>query len=259
MTNTLEPRVVRIRDIWTWMKETADLFQRRVVFFVLLSLLFHYLAYSARSLGIFGPLLGLLICQLSIAISIAAAKAADDSHTLELKTVWDTTRNIIWYLMLLTLLYAVLFLIAAIVGQYIDFDLPSVDYSAKPLYKKLAWLRLGQFAFMIMYSAIVIASFWFLNPLLALHSMRLRDAISLAKRGINKNAIVIFVASYPFLLLILVLDLISELSLFANLFFVPLFGVYQYVSYRHVYLGKKENSPARVRASVAAVTSEPAR
>jgi len=243
VANTLEPRTVEVRDIRDWMRESCGLFQRRLFVFMSVSIAFHFLAYSARSLGAIGILLGILLCQISIALSIAIADAADRATSLTFKSALLTVRKLIWYLLVLTALYTAIFLLAFVIGLYIDMELPSIDYSAKPLFSQLAWLAYGHLAFMIIYMGIVITSFWFLNPLLALHSLTLRDSISLAKRAEARNFLVVFVASYPIMLVLIAFELISELSLFLNIFLVPLFGIYQFVSYRHVFLGKKENSP----------------
>lgn len=259
MGDTLEPRPVRVRDIRDWLKESADLFRRRLLFFVCLSLAFHYLAWSSRIFGVPGLVLATLICQVFVALSIFAAHAADNTRPISLRTMWITVRNIIWYLVLLTLLYVVIFVLAMFVGQYLDFNLTGVDYTAKPLYQSLRWLFMGQFAFIVILSCIVITSFWFLNPLIALHSLKLRDAIRLARRAESKNILVVFVASYPLLLGALAIDLVSELGLFANIFLIPLFGIYQYVSYRHVFLGKKENAPVPVAEEVAVADEVQAR
>lgn len=255
LANTLEPRPVKTRDIWVWMKESFGLFQRRLLAFVCISVIFHVLAYTARHLGGFGPLLGILLCQISIALTIVIAETADRSRRLKLKAAFNCVRNSLWYLLILTLLYAALFIAAFVIGKYIDIDVPSIDYTAKPLYQQLAWLSFGQLTFLIIYMGIVITSFWFLNPLLALHSLKMRDAIMLARRAENINVHVVFIASYPLLLAMIGFELISELSLFANIFLVPLFGIYQYVSYRHVFLGKKENSPATIAQSETVVAT----
>ena len=107
----------------------------------------------------------------------------------------------------------------------------------------------GEMSFIILFMGSLATSMWFLPPLLSLHDLNIRDARALAKRADEKNALVILLGgNMPFLLFI-ALMMITEISLILSLLVVPFVAIYQYVSYRHIFLGRKQNAPAIAKAS----------
>ncbi|HHH36085.1 MAG TPA: hypothetical protein ENK48_04570 [Gammaproteobacteria bacterium] len=254
MSKMLEPRRVSIRDIPCWLRESWALFTRRTACFMGISVAYYLLAMSARSLPGLGLLLGILLCQVGAVLMIRLAMAADHSDALAFKPTWGMIRNVLWCLLLLTVVYLVLYVsVLLLTLTFLSPEvLPGNDYAGTALFAAFRWVLPGELAFLILYTGIVVTSLWFLTPLLALHELTLRDAMRLARRAEGRNEGVILAASYlPFLPFVL-LFMYSDLSLPLSLLYVPLFAIYQYVSYRHVFLGRRDNKPARARVRAAA-------
>jgi len=209
------------------------------------------------SVGALGFLLTILLCQITLCILVVFAEAADLSKTVKLSAIYRMTRNVIWSLLLLTLLYAMIYVAIFLVTQFIEFDAPSTTHTSETVLSLITLLIYGDFAFKVLYLGVTITTFWFLTPIISLTELKLGEATSLARRGESKNALVIYVASYAPLFVIVAASLVSELSLFLSIFLLPLFGTYQYVSYRHVFLGRKDNNPALARQSAAKHTYAP--
>ncbi len=251
MSDVLEPRRVEIRDIPDWLRESFGLFKRKPVLFSSLSIIYFLLGFSTMSIGALGFLLTILLCQIAICILVMIAQAADHSKRVNISAGYKIIRNVIGYLLLLTLLYAMIYIAIFLVTQFIEFDVPSTPHTSETVLSLISVLIYGDFAFKIIYLGVTITTFWFLTPIISLTELKLGEAISLARRGECKNALVVYVASYGPLFVIVAASLVSELSLFLSIILLPLFGAYQYVSYRHVYLGRKNNNPALARQRAA--------
>ena len=101
----------------------------------------------------------------------------------------------------------------------------------------------------------MVTTMWFLLPLSVFHKMGFVELVLFAKQGERKNFPVIAAASYLPFMVFFVLFVFSELALVVAVVALPLFAIYMYVSFRHVYMGRKESLPAKV-AAVEAVPAE---
>jgi hypothetical protein len=247
MSNCLEPRQVSPKDIKIWFRETIGIFYRRPIFFLFWSLCFYSTAYFTARLPWVSLLFGLLLCQIFFSINIIFAKSVDESRVVTFSECIENLKTYIFYLMLLSVLYFVIYIVSALLTIYFHFSMPSVDYSKNETYLLLKGLEPGTIRFYVLYLGIVVSSFWFLNPLIILNHLGLAEAIKLAKKADSKNEWTIFLASYVPLICFVILSLISEISLAVGFALYPLFSIYQYVSYRHVFFGKKENMPVATR------------
>ena len=155
--------------------------------------------------------------------------------------------NSVVTVLLLSLFYVLMWLVAAKVASFLIVDdLLGID-SGPPAIPYLQWLYPGTISLFVVYIGVMITTLWFLLPLTVFHKLSLLDAMRLAKRGEQKNFVVVVLASYlPFSAFFL-LFMFSELALLVAVACLPLFGIYLYVSYRHVYLGRRDNAPAKVR------------
>ena len=251
MSGLLEPRRVSIRDIPVWLRESWQLLWRRPLLFVATSVICHLAAYSASSIPWVSALFVILVGYVGLLVLIHFAESADHTRPIGLLPAYRMIRRAILGLLLLTVIYILIYVAVALLTLLIDFKTPAVDYSERDLYRAFRWVWPGKFALTLLYIGIIMTSMWFLPPLLALHELGFRDARKLAWRGYWMNDWVIFVAAYlPFVMLIL-LTLVTELSYLLNLLFLPLLAIYLYVAYRHVFLGKRENSPVPVAARTA--------
>lgn len=248
MSGLLEPRRVRPGDILVWIRESWSLLWRRPILFFTTSAVFHLLAYSVSRTSYVSTLLVILVGYMSLLVLISFANASDHSRPVNVMPNYRMIKRVILSLLLLTIIYILIYLAMAILTLLIEFEAPAIDYSARELYTAFKWVWPGKFSFTILYIGIVMTSMWFLPPLLALHELDIGDARKLARRAQQKNEWVVFLASYiPFVLMI-VLTFVTELSYLLNLLFVPLFALYLYIAYRHVFLGKRENSPVPLKA-----------
>jgi hypothetical protein len=253
--NYFGPRRVSIRDVPGWLREAWLLFLRRPVSFVVLALVFYFLSYASRSLGIFFLPLALLLCQIFLYIGIVIAEAADHSRRVPHKPTYAMIRNVLWIQIGLAFVFMVLFFLSVLIGMAIASKLPPVaDVTESELFMFLKWLWPGKIAFLSLYFGLIILSLWFLSPLLALHEIGLRDSMALAKRAERMNEEVLLAASHlPFILFSLSMSFLPGLSLVMAFLMFTLFAPYQYVVYRHVFLGRKQNKPAIARATHALV------
>ena len=256
MSGIFEPRRISLRDVPVWARESWHLLWRRPLLFLATSLVFHVVAWSVSDVAYVSALIVILLGYLSLLVLINFAAAADHTRAVKYLPTYRMVRRVIPGLLLLTVIYILIYVAVAILALLIEFEAPAVNYYERELYLTFRWVWPGKFALTILYIGIMVTSMWFLPPLLALHELGLGDARKLARRAYRINDWIVFLAAYvPFVVLIL-LSLVTELSYLLNLLFVPLFALYLYVSYRHVFLGKRENSP--VPAKTAAVPARTA-
>lgn len=261
MSEIFEPRRVQVRDIPGWMRESWELFARKPVSFLALALTFYGLAYAARTLGPFALLFVVLLCQIVLLVAIANAESADLSKKLRLKPTFAMLRNVVWMLAFLALVYVLVFFVCMALGAIVSRVIPgpAMDRTHTQLFSLVKWLWPGHLAFMGLYLGLLWLSFWFISPLLALHEMGFRASASLAKEAERRNEWVIFVAATPpWCVLAVLMIFLADVSMVAWFLFFPLFASYQYVIYRHVFLGRRRNKPvpslvtnARLATSVA--------
>ena len=249
MSNHFEPSPVRAKDIPIWIRESWSLMWRRPVLFFPISILYHLLTFASRTISYVALLVSVLICYVFTLLIINFAEAADNSRNIELLPNYYKIRNLIVSLLIFAFAYIVLFLVAAIVSNLVSFNLPSVDYSDRQIYVLFRWVWPGKVSFMILYLGIVVSAMWLLPPLLSLHELKISDAKRLARKAEKLNEWPIFLASYLPLVLVIALSLVTEVSFLLSIFFVPLFPIYMYVAYRHIFLGKRDNVPIPAKKS----------
>lgn len=250
MPECLEPERVSIKDIPGWATESWNLLWRRPLMFFAASIVYHGLALAARSIPYLSLLVSILLCHILLLLLIRQAESADIGKAGGFLPAYATIRRAILVLLTLTLLYLCIFLAAAVFAALLIPHEPVGQAASPPPVAALRWIGPGEVAFMILFMGTIVTSGWFLAPLLALHELATRDARALAKRAFDRNDIVILVASNLPFFAILALAAFTELSLLLSLAIVPLFAIYQYVSYRHVFLGRKQNQPVPTRAAV---------
>lgn len=254
MDNYFGPRRVSIRDVPGWLREAWLLFLRRPAAFVALSLVFFFLSNASRTLGAFFLLFALLLCQIFLFVGIVIAEAADLCRPVPHKPTYAMIRNVLWMQLILALVFTVLFILSLLVGMALASKLPPPGDLHSDLFAYVKWLWPGKIAFLSLYFGLIILSLWFLSPLLALHEMGLRASWAMAKRAERMNEEVLLAASHlPFILFSVSMSYLPGLSLVLAFLLFTLFAPYQYVVYRHVFLGRKQNRPALARANPALV------
>ena len=124
-------------------------------------------------------------------------------------------------------------------------------------FASFSWLGAGFLPLLILMYCIVVSTLWFLLPLLTLSPLNIEESRKIARWAEQINEWAIFVATYTPLIFISILLVLTELSIILNLLYLPFFSIYMYITYRHVFLGRKENYPI-VEKSVEAIDAEPA-
>jgi len=205
---------------------------------------------SSQSIPWIALLLSVLLCYMLLLVVIAGAEAADHHRRLGLARIYAMLRRVIVSLSLLALLYLSIFIISAVITALLLPSLPAGAQQADEPLRVLRWIEPGELSFMILFMGTIVTSMWFLAPLLALHEIGLRDARALARRAFDKNDIVVLVASNVPFFGILGCALVTEISVALSPLLVPLIAIYQYVAYRHVFLGRRENAPLPAKAAV---------
>lgn len=248
MMQPLEPGYARVEDIPDWAREAWRLLWRRPLVFFGLSIAFHGIALSAGSIPLLSLLTPVLVCLAVMLILIHCARAADLTKRIDLPELYAMLRRAILFVLLFTLICVVIFVVAVLAAVSLFPEAPGSGSQGREVLALLQWLWPGTLAFLIFYTGTIMTFTWFLLPLLALHELAIGDARALARHAIRKNEKVVLIASVvPFLALIL-LGLLTEASSLLNPVAVPLFAAFQYVSYRQIFLGRKQNAAVPAKA-----------
>ena len=250
MSDCLEPQRVSLRDIPHWARESWQLLWRRPLGFLVASLVYHGLALSSHSIPWIALLLSILLCYMLLLAVIVGAEAADNHRALGVVRVYAMLRRVVVSLSLLSAFYLCIFIVAAVLTALLLPGASGGEQAASEQLAVLRWIEPGELSFMILFMGTIVTSTWFLAPLLALHELGLRDARALAKRAFDKNDIVVLVATNVPFFGILGCALLTEVSVALSPLLVPLIAIFQYVSYRHVFLGRRENAPLPAKSTV---------
>lgn len=248
MTDSLEPEKVTLSDVRIWLRESVALLRRKYWVYLPFSLCFFLAAFKLQMFSYVTFFAGLILCQAVLAVTIEIACASDHSQPVSVWRCYQALLNSVVTVLLLSVFYVLMWLVAARVASFLIVDdLLGID-SGPPAISYLQWLYPGTISLFVVYIGVMITTLWFLLPLTVFHKLSLIDTMKLAKRGEQKNFAVIVVASYLPFSGFFVLFMFSELALVVAVACLPLFGIYLYVSYRHVYLGRRDNAPARVQS-----------
>lgn len=249
MNPSLEPESVALSDVRIWLRESMALLRRRYWVYLPMSLGLFFLAFKLQMFSYVTFFAGLVLCQAVIAVTIELASATDNSQPVSAVRCYQALLNSVVTVLLLSAFYLLMWLVAARVASFLIVDDLLGMESGPPAISFLQWLYPGTISLFVVYIGVMITTLWFLLPLTVFHKLGLIDAMKLAKRGEQKNFAVIILASYAPFSAFFLLFMFSELALVVAVPGLPLFGIYLYVSYRHVYLGRRDNAPVPVRQS----------
>ncbi len=227
------------------------LFRRRPIVFLLVSLVFFFASYKLRITGFVTFFIALMMCQIAVVACIVIARAADESRTLTLNLWYQSFVNSVITVVLFSAFYVLLWVVAAKVADMLMLDEVVSEASVPPAISVLQWLYPGTISLFVVYIGVMVTTMWFLLPLSIFHKLGFVDSIKLAKLGERKNFTVVAAASYLPFMVFFVLFYFSELALVVAVIALPLFAIYLYVSFRHVYMGRKESQPAEAKVTSA--------
>jgi hypothetical protein len=252
MAESLEPEKVELSDVRVWLRESVALMRRKYWLYVPFSLLFFYVAFKLQMANYLTFFAALILCQAVLAITIEIASACDHSQPVSAIRCYQAVLNSVVTVLLLSMFYVLMWIVAARVAEFLFVDDVLGIETGPPAISYLQWLYPGTISLFIVYIGIMITTMWFLLPLTVFHKLGMLDTMKLAKRGEQKNFVVVVVASYVPFSVFFLLFMVSELALIVAIGGLPLFGIYMYVSYRHVYLGRRDNVPVPARQQQAA-------
>ena len=246
---------VEFADILVWLKESGLIFRRRPVVFLVISVAFFVLCHKVRISGYLTFFIALILCQAAVVACIVVARGADESKTLTLNIWYQSLFNAVTTVVLCSAFYVLLWVIAARLASMLMLDEVVSESSVPPPIASLQWLYDGTISLFVIYIGVMVTTMWFLLPLSIFHKLGFIDSVMFAKQGERINFPVIAAASYLPFMVFFILFVFSELALVVAVAALPLFAIYMYVSFRHVYMGRKESQPEKVK-SVEAVPAE---
>ena len=257
MSAYLEPRKVEKGSTRKWWYNTRELFARNPLRFLVIALLFFLMSLGTIRLRWFSFPLGLLLTQLFLSTTILTAEAADLHKELSLRDYYTNIRDLIVILITHCAAYFAVILILIIAISFLSFDINVTEYSASEYFALLWWLVPGMFNFELLYSVIIVTNLWFLTPLVTLNHLHISDAARLSWKADKLNTLAVFgTVIVPFIVLFLLFTSTVLSTVFTFMLF-PFFGIMQYVSYRHVFLGRKDNQGAVICSSRKALVPVP--
>lgn len=250
MSQPFEPDKAEWSDIPGWVTEARDLVRRRWILFSVITCLHILVSVLTRDMGYLTLTLGVVITQCFLVVLIEAAKASDDSTRLPIKACLDQLQRLALNFVVLAIVCTLMALAALMVGSLLAPKVPAVDYSESSVYLAIQWLTPGVARFFFIYAVVTIWGMWFLYPLLTFTELSLREAAVLAKVADRRSDYVFLVISFVPLFVFVLLLLITEIALVAGTLFLPFYAALQYVSFRHIFMRRKSNSPAKVLSAV---------
>lgn len=252
MAQSLEPDSAEISDIPIWMSEARALILRRPWLFVVLTAVYVGVCWLTRDMGILSLPLGVLLCSFFLVLLIAAARVSDDSGRLTVLDAVGLLQRLSVSLVLLAVISSLFVLSALALGSLLSPPSDPPAYTEGDMFLSLLWLAPAAVRFFFLFAAIAVSGMWLLLPLLIFHELSLLEGAVVARKGEQRNRLVLLIVGYAPLFTFILMLLFSGFALVAGVLFMPFFAALQYVSYRHIFMRRKSNSPARALVSVAA-------
>jgi len=263
MSEQLEPGKAELEDVPDWLWSAHALVWRRWRVFLTLTVLYFGLSLLTQSIGYWALPLGFIVALAFVMIGILAAKHADDCISFDIQSLIPLLQKNIDRIVVLSLLVTVITFAALALGSWLLPVLPeamgnSIVETPAFLERLITWLAPGSMRFFIVVLSVTISGMWFLLPLCVFHSLSMLECALLSKRAETLNLSVILLVGYtPLMGTILILLLHDIGYVFITVAF-PYFAAVQYVSYRHVFMRRKQNSPERaISPSFITVSAEP--
>jgi len=258
-----EPRRVEANAPWRWAREAFGLIGRRPLSFGLLSVALLALFFAAFQVEqtLLRFLIALLLPPLGIGSFLRLAEAADQSRPVALTELLPTNGEALRVVLIAALGYGLIFaLIQAVSVSGLSMEPGTLADERWRNYADAAAAMLGLPLAMIIkgvlfgtslaaFSGLMLVLFvWFALPLIQLGKLTSTMALRLSWSAYRLNAHRIGLASVATLgamvaVILLTLGLAAVLA-------APFIGAMLYVSYREVFLGQAENSPAQVQQQV---------
>jgi len=250
MAEQLEPGKAEIDDVPDWIRLAHALIWRRGRLFIVLTVAYFGVSLLTQNMGYMTLPLGYVITLAFLLAGILIAKHSDESLSLEPQTVITLLQKTILRLIILALLATIVTVAAVVLGSWL---LPVLPQSASPaglqtpemIGRLINWIVPGSIRFFIVALAVTISGMWFLLPLIVFHTLTLLESALLSKRAERINISVVLLIGYGPVFGVILLLLLHDIGYLVTAALLPYFSAVQFVAYRHIFMQRKQNSPAR--------------
>jgi hypothetical protein len=249
----MQPQVVKPGDALIWVREALALLGRKPFTSAFLTLTMIALTLLVTSESLWSVVLGALICQLYLVAMMLTAEAADRGLLLRHVSLSGALRDVAGFCAAIAFAAGLIVVVVALIFA------PLIEATATGIESVVqheqAWLLAllvtpALIAFSVFGVGIAWLHQWFVYPLLVHHKLGMRLTMRLAFRAQFINAPTFALVLVVPVLLLNALLLFWENSALPLAITLPIAGALLYVSYRHVFLGRRENEPIRRSASV---------
>ena len=249
MPTEFEPRQVTASDALAWFKEAFGLILRRPHYFVLPVLPVLLLAFEPLIYLVLYPIFYLLLFTIQLSLS----EVADNSNGVRVTRLWHQLKQV---LMLNAGLYGGMMFMRIIVLVMLQMGYTPPLVEQVNIDKMPEWMQhineLSSLGIVLLIFLQFIQGL-FRHALLIFHDLPADVARHLSRKATLLNYMVIWRVSAAILF-------VHFLSFFAPSWagfviqdaILLLLPAYLYVAYRHIFLGKKENAPVKVRQIIGA-------
>jgi len=260
---TLEPNRVELTDVANWFKLALLLLTRRPVYFFLVTIIYFFAMFFVQTaitslsesvfpivlfslyVAVVTFILFLVLCGFILQAEVADHSQASDFRSL-LEAVISGQRVILR-----------ISIIAMFVGAFYWVVMLGFakDTNVLQSAEQVIDTMLAQHGLPFMFECKVTATFlyflflatfslrlFFALPLVAFHQLDFRHAQSLSHKAVMIN---IRPMTFVLMLWAILLFVVMRLAPLVSVLLFPLFGIFTYIAYRQVFLGVRDNFPAK--------------
>jgi len=248
-----QPQQVESKSWRYWFKEALSLSTRNILLFALLALLVsgtHYLPELLRGFTLLG-------IPLFLSFGVVLAESADKSNTFF--SAASKTPRIVWVRLFIagsipwimaSVFGVVLMMISRLIGAHgnpSDFDIAQTQTLSVAYEAGMAMLAVMLFWF------ITIGYFlWFVVPLIVIAELPIIESYEQSFEALSLNGwFVKVILAFSFAALLF--------ALFLPILFIPWYAMassMMYVSFRHIWMGKRDNNPVPVSSGIPVAVSK---
>ena len=268
---TMEPQLVESKDITCWLKQAYLLINRRILaYLVSVSLFFVALFFCSQALmsasTIGSPILLLVVFLVftvflfyfTLAELVMVSYSSDHSHSINPSTIIHTflpNQKVFFKMAVFGVVIGISYCFASILlnpGK----DVYAISEQIIALLTKDSTLIFYLFKTGAVFLCFILLVMFMLRtffcvPLILFHDMNYAEAQALSHRAIMKN---MKVMSIVLMMWVTVFIVAIKVAPVLAIVLLPLFSTFNYVSYRHIFLGQGTNEKVKERKEVVALS-----
>ncbi len=267
----MEPQMVEPKDITRWLKQAYDLMNRRILAYLLsVSLFFICLFFCSQALVsasiMAAPILLLVVFLIftaflfyfTLAELVMVSFSSDHSHSINPSAIIHTflpNQKVFFKMTVFGVVIGISYWFASVLlnpGK----DVYTISEQIITLLTKdstLIFYLLKMGAVFLCFILLVMFTLrtFFCVPLILFHDMNYSEAQTLSHRAIMKNMRVMSIVLMMWVtVFIIAINVVPALAIV----FLPLFSAFNYVSYRHIFLGQGTNENVKERKEAVALS-----